>query len=249
MFGSGVNHRVFGKGTWEHSSPKSLSVYVIQSSCEQQLVAATYSASMVDWATVRHGYPWVPTNQAHGRPRQVGRDYQKTHQPVSRPVQPDMWTWRREDSVACKLRKSRQIKAARISFPCCKWLEICFPVVIDPDSDPPTLFVIQYKRARASPGISAPVISTSSTFATIKSIQLRTGRRVLLYGGPNQYKIILFLVSRRDFCVLHWHKHRVLSSRFPHRTNKPPGLTPCGLLRSKPPTVGAPGRGDRDLFV
>jgi hypothetical protein len=40
------------RGTWEHSSPKSLSVYVIQSSCEQQLAAATYSASMVDWATL-----------------------------------------------------------------------------------------------------------------------------------------------------------------------------------------------------
>jgi hypothetical protein len=40
------------RGTWEHSSPKSLSVNVIQSSWEQQLVAATYSASVVDWATV-----------------------------------------------------------------------------------------------------------------------------------------------------------------------------------------------------
>jgi hypothetical protein len=29
------------RGTWEHSSPKSPSVYVIQSSCEQQLAAAT----------------------------------------------------------------------------------------------------------------------------------------------------------------------------------------------------------------
>jgi hypothetical protein len=38
------------RGTREHSSPKSHSVYVIQSSCEQQLVAATYSASVVDWA-------------------------------------------------------------------------------------------------------------------------------------------------------------------------------------------------------
>jgi hypothetical protein len=25
--------------------------------------------------TVRHGYPWVPTNQAHDRPRQVGPAY------------------------------------------------------------------------------------------------------------------------------------------------------------------------------
>jgi hypothetical protein len=39
------------RGTWVHSSPKSLSVYVIQSSWEQQLAAATYSAFVVDWAT------------------------------------------------------------------------------------------------------------------------------------------------------------------------------------------------------
>jgi hypothetical protein len=38
------------RGTWEHSSPKSLSVYVIQSSCEQQLAATTYSGSVADWA-------------------------------------------------------------------------------------------------------------------------------------------------------------------------------------------------------
>jgi hypothetical protein len=24
---------------------------------------------------VRHGYPWVPTDQAHGHPRQVGAAY------------------------------------------------------------------------------------------------------------------------------------------------------------------------------
>jgi hypothetical protein len=40
------------RGRWEHFSPKSLSVYVIQSSCEQQLAATTYSASVVDWATL-----------------------------------------------------------------------------------------------------------------------------------------------------------------------------------------------------
>jgi hypothetical protein len=37
---------------------------------------------------MRHGYPWVPTDQAHGRPRQVGPAYQKTHRPVSGPNQP-----------------------------------------------------------------------------------------------------------------------------------------------------------------
>jgi hypothetical protein len=40
------------RGAWEHSSPKSLSVYVIQCSCEQQLAATTYSALVVDWATL-----------------------------------------------------------------------------------------------------------------------------------------------------------------------------------------------------
>jgi hypothetical protein len=37
---------------------------------------------------VRHGYPWVPTDQAHGRPRQVGSAYQKTRRPVSGPNRP-----------------------------------------------------------------------------------------------------------------------------------------------------------------
>jgi hypothetical protein len=35
--------------------------------------------------TVRDGYPWVPTDQAHARPRQVGPAYQKTRRHVSGP--------------------------------------------------------------------------------------------------------------------------------------------------------------------
>jgi hypothetical protein len=38
--------------------------------------------------SVRHGYPWVPTDQAHGRPRQVGPAYQKTRRPVYGPNRP-----------------------------------------------------------------------------------------------------------------------------------------------------------------
>jgi hypothetical protein len=38
---------------------------------------------------VRHGYPWVPTDQAHGRARQVGPAYQKTRRPVSGPNRPN----------------------------------------------------------------------------------------------------------------------------------------------------------------
>jgi hypothetical protein len=41
-----------------------------------------------EYIAVRHGYPWVPTDQAHGRPRQVGSAYQKTRQPVSGPNRP-----------------------------------------------------------------------------------------------------------------------------------------------------------------
>jgi hypothetical protein len=37
---------------------------------------------------VRHGYPWVPTDQAHSRPRQVDPAYQKTRRPVSGPNRP-----------------------------------------------------------------------------------------------------------------------------------------------------------------
>jgi hypothetical protein len=37
---------------------------------------------------VRHGCPWVPTDLAHGRPRQVGPAYQKTRRPVSGPDRP-----------------------------------------------------------------------------------------------------------------------------------------------------------------
>jgi hypothetical protein len=37
---------------------------------------------------VRHGFPWVPTDQAHGRPRQVGPAYYKTRQTVSGPNRP-----------------------------------------------------------------------------------------------------------------------------------------------------------------
>jgi hypothetical protein len=36
---------------------------------------------------VRHGYPWVPTDQANGSPRQVGPAYQKTCRPFSGPNQ------------------------------------------------------------------------------------------------------------------------------------------------------------------
>jgi hypothetical protein len=43
---------------------------------------------------VRHGYPWVPTNQDHDRPQQVGPTHQKTSRPDSGPNRPDLWSQR-----------------------------------------------------------------------------------------------------------------------------------------------------------
>src|SRR5438876_10616725 len=40
------------RGTLEKLNPKSLKVEIIQSNWEQQLAVATYSASVVDWATL-----------------------------------------------------------------------------------------------------------------------------------------------------------------------------------------------------
>jgi len=40
------------KGTRLNSNPKSLRVAIIQSNWKQQAAAATYSASVVDWATL-----------------------------------------------------------------------------------------------------------------------------------------------------------------------------------------------------
>jgi hypothetical protein len=147
----------------------------------------------------------------------VGPAHQKTRRPISRPARPDMWTRRREDSLVCKTSQSRQIKATQISLLYCNWLEIGFPVVTNLDSDPATLSVTQYKAGKG--------VLPRTTWDRINTNR-RTGCRVLLSRGPNQYEITLSLVSRHDFRVLRYHNHRVLSSRSLCRTNKPLGLTP-----------------------
>jgi hypothetical protein len=45
----------------------------------------------MDNMSVRHGYPWVPTDQAHDRPREVGPAYKETQRLVSGPNRP---SWR-----------------------------------------------------------------------------------------------------------------------------------------------------------
>jgi hypothetical protein len=50
------------------------------------------SSRTTRFISVRHGYPWVPTDQAHGRPRQVGPSYKNNRRPVSGPNRP---SWQR----------------------------------------------------------------------------------------------------------------------------------------------------------
>jgi hypothetical protein len=49
---------------------------------------------------VRHGYPWVPTDLAHGHPREVGLAYQKTRWPDSGPNQPSWWRTRPPEDLS-----------------------------------------------------------------------------------------------------------------------------------------------------
>jgi hypothetical protein len=104
---------------------------------------------------VRHWYPWVPTDHAHSRPRQVGPAYQKTRRPVGGPNRP---SWRPtrppEDSLGEKTAwRARQgspdgLRQLGWAFHDVNRLEIGFPVVTDLDSGPPTLSVAQYKAGK-----------------------------------------------------------------------------------------------------
>jgi hypothetical protein len=119
---------------------------------------------------VRHGYPWVPTDQAHGRPRQVGPAYQKTRRPVGGPNRPswrptrppedfpkdspddlvhhDLKTWRtRQDKTLVDFDQSRSTRYGKS----CNQLDLGFRVVTDLDSGPPTLSVAQYKAGKGVP--------------------------------------------------------------------------------------------------
>jgi hypothetical protein len=66
-------------GIWVHSSPKFLKVYEIHNSWEQQLAAATYSASVVDRATLREDHE---TNEDPRNWQVPEVDFLSTRQPA-----------------------------------------------------------------------------------------------------------------------------------------------------------------------
>jgi hypothetical protein len=129
--------------------------------------------------------PRVPTDQAHGRPRQVG---QATRPYLERPR-----------DLACKTRH-RWIPTKQIDVygRCCN-LYLCLPVITDQESGNRPCPLASIRRVRR------PLYN----YAILKQSTPTTGRRVLLSGGPNHYKPTMFLVFRVLVCNL-----RVLSIRF-----------------------------------
>jgi hypothetical protein len=165
---------------------------------------------------VRHGYPWVPTDQAHGHPRQVGPTYQKTRRLVGGPNRPSWWPTRPPENISedspddliqndhktwCARQDTGEFRPKQIDRygNCCN-LDLGLPVVTNQESGNRPRPLANIRRAwqplynHAIPKQSTPT----------------TGRRVLLSRGPNQYKLALFSVFRVLVCSL-----RVLSLRFP----------------------------------
>jgi hypothetical protein len=69
-------------GIWVHSSPKYLKVYEIHNSWEQQLAAETYSASVVDWATLDCLREDHETNEDPRNWQEPEVDFLSTRQPA-----------------------------------------------------------------------------------------------------------------------------------------------------------------------
>ena len=116
---------------------------------------------------MRHGYPWVPTDQAHGRPRQVGPAYQKTRRPDGGPNRPSWWPTRPpedlpEDSKTTLSRTTSRLgvqdkiavdsdKQTDVYGNGCNQLDLGLLVVTDQESGQPTLSAGQYKAGRVIP--------------------------------------------------------------------------------------------------
>jgi hypothetical protein len=167
------------------------------------------------WGLVRHGYPWVPTDQAHGRPWQVGPAYEKTRRPVSGPNRPS-WrpTWLPEDLLEVSLddliqndHKTWRARQDIVGFrpkqidgygKSCN-IDLGLQVVTDQESENRPHPLTNIRRARR------PMYNQ----AILKQSTQTTGHKLLLSGCPNQYKLTVSSVFRVLVRNL-----RVLSLRF-----------------------------------
>jgi hypothetical protein len=121
-------------GTWVYSSPKSLMVYEIQRRWERQLAAATYSASVVDWATLiclREDQDTKEEPNTHlfaGRPRHQRRTQKlaspKSGLPIDRhpakSASEKPWSAKEEDAEYQKPKSGVWHKYLKIRFTACR---------------------------------------------------------------------------------------------------------------------------------
>jgi hypothetical protein len=134
---------------------------------------------------VRHGYPWVPTDQAHGHLRRVAPAYQKTRRPNSGPNRPSWWPTRPPEDLFRRFRpqdltyKTRHrwipIKQIDKYGKYCNQLDLGVLVVTDQESGNRPCPLANIRRA------SRPLYN----HAILKQSTPTTGLRVLLSGGPN----------------------------------------------------------------
>jgi hypothetical protein len=139
----------------------------------------------------RHGYPWVPTDQAHGRPRQVSLAYQKTRRLVSGPNRPSWRPTRPSEDLPenfpndlihhdLKTRCTEQDlvdydQSRSTGYGTMCNVDLGLLVVTDQESGNRPHPLANVRRTRRPLVINAILMQSTPT----------TGRRVLLSGGPN----------------------------------------------------------------
>jgi hypothetical protein len=106
-------------GTWVYSSPKSLLVYVIQRSWQQQLAAATYSASVVDWATLDYLQENQDTKE-DPRNWQVPEVDFLSNQHLAKSASEKPWSAKEEDAEYQRPKSGVWRKYLKIRFTACR---------------------------------------------------------------------------------------------------------------------------------
>jgi hypothetical protein len=106
-------------GTWLYSSPKSLMVYVIQSSWEQQLAAATYSALVVDWATL--DYLWEDQDiKDDPKNWQVPKVDFLSNRHLAKSMSEKTWSTKEEDAEYQRTKSGVWHKYLKMRFTACR---------------------------------------------------------------------------------------------------------------------------------
>jgi hypothetical protein len=106
-------------GIWVHSSTKSLKVYEIHNSWEQQLAAATYSVSVVDWATLDCLREDHETNEDPRNWQEPEVDFLSTRQPA-KSASEKPWSERVEEEEYRRPRPGADCSYLKILLTACR---------------------------------------------------------------------------------------------------------------------------------